>query len=151
MEQNEHTELEFHKKMAKDCFNMTWEYMDQQDKSAEDIRMMIHTAHTSVFHWHLVGETIHQARGEWQVSRVYSLAMMGESALYHGSQSLRICLENGIRDFDLAFAYEAVARALKLIGDQAGAMEHIELAKQAAEGIEQDEDKAYFLSELRSI
>ena len=73
---------------------------------------------------------------------------MGESALYHGENSLRICLENGIGDFDLAFGYEAVARALKLKGDLEGAERHIKLAEKASEGIEKEDDRTYFLSEL---
>ena len=137
--------------MARDCFNGTWDLIDKQDRTTEDIRLMIHKAHASVFHWHLVGEAVHQARGEWQVSRVYALADMGESALYHGENSLRICLENGIGDFDLAFGYEAVARALKLKGDMDGAEKHIMLAERVSLEIEKEEERTYFLSELATI
>ena len=151
MDQMQIIDAEWHKKMARDCFNGTWDLIDKQDRTAEDIRMMIHKAHASVYHWHLVGEAVHQARGEWQVSRVYALADMGESALYHGENSLRICLENGIGDFDLAFGYEAVARALKLKGDLDGAEKHIMLAEKVSLEIEKEEERTYFLSELATI
>lgn len=151
MDQKQIIDIEWHKKMARDCFNGTWELIDKQDRTTEDIRMMIHKAHTSVYHWHLVGEAVHQARGEWQVSRVYALAGMGESALYHSENSLRICLENGIGDFDLAFGYEAMARALKLKGDLDAAEKHIKLAEKVSLEIEKEEDRTYFLSELATI
>jgi hypothetical protein len=112
---------------------------------------MIHMAHTSVYHWSYVGEAVNMARGEWQVSRVYCVAKMAESALYHAQRSLGICLHNEIGDFDLAFGYEAVARALKLSGDQKGSRHYIDLAEQAAQKIASDEDKRYFLSELKTI
>ena len=58
---------------------------------------------------------------------------------------------NEIGDFDLAFGYEAVARALKLSGDQKGSRHYVDLAEQAAQKIASDEDKRYFLSELNTI
>lgn len=112
---------------------------------------MIHMAHTSVYHWSFVGEAVNMARGEWQVSRVYCVAQMAESALYHARRSLDICLHNGIGDFDLAFGYEAVARAMKLSGDLPGSRQQVALAEQAARQIAKSEDRDYFLSELHTI
>ena len=84
-------------------------------------------------------------------SGVYCVAKLAGSALFHARQSLSICLNNEIRDFDLAFGYEAVARALKLGGDKDQSRHYVNLVQQAAQKIAVDEDRNYFLSELNTI
>ena len=106
-----------HKKTAIECFNLCWDFMDKQDRTKEDDLKMIALAHRSLHHWKLVGTPLNEARGEWQVSRVYSILGIGEAALYHGLKSLTICQQNNIGDFDLAFGYEAVARAYSVMND----------------------------------
>lgn len=142
---------EFHKKQAIELFNATWDLIDVNERTHKQDVDMIHTAHASRYHWGQVGTELHFARGEWQISRVYALVGNGESALYHGKESLRLCKENGIGDFDLAFAYEAVARAYSVIGDEEKKMEALVSAKDAAKLIEKDEDKEYVMSEIDSI
>lgn len=142
---------EWHKKQAIDNFNYTWALIDKKERTVEDNVNMIHAAHASRFHWGQVGTPLHFARGEWQISRVYSLLNMTESALFHGEQSLNLCLENNIADFDLAFAYEALARSYKLSNNTAEMKKYYHLALSAADNIEKQENKDYFLSELNSI
>ncbi len=142
---------EWHRKQAIENFNTTWDYIDKKDRTQEDNINMIHTTHASRFHWGKIGTPLNFARGEWQISRVYSLLGMSESALYHAKLSLELCLKNDIKDFDLAFGYEAVARAYMVAKDEEQMKKHIILAKEASENIEKEEDKKYFLSELDSI
>lgn len=142
---------DWHKKQAIDNFNLTWDYIDKTDRTKEDELNMIHAAHTSRFHWGQIGTPLHFARGEWQISRVYSILELGDSALLHGDASLKYCLENDIKDFDLAFAYEAVARAYMIKGDKEKMSEYVSLAEKAAVDIEKQGDKDYFLSELKTI
>jgi hypothetical protein len=60
-------------------------------------------------------------------------------------------LENSIGDFDLAFAYEAMARGFTIAGDNAKASEYLSLASAAGDDIAEDDEKKYFLSELKTI
>lgn len=143
--------LEWHRQLAAQTFNSVWEILDQPQRSDYDVIRMIHMAHASVYHWSYVGEAIRMARGEWQVSRVYSVAGMAQSALYHAKISLAICQGSGIGGLDLAFALEAVARALSLEGKQAEARQYILEAREAAREIPGDEDRTCFLSELDTI
>ncbi|MBM7615730.1 hypothetical protein [Alkaliphilus hydrothermalis] len=142
---------EWHKKQAINNFNETWNFIDKKDRTKEDDAMMIHTAHASCFHWRQVGTPLEFARGEWQISRVYALVGMAEGALYHGKLSLELCQSNNIGDFDLAFGYEAVARAYMIMNDPQSMQEYVELATRAAEDIPEIENKEYFLSELKSV
>lgn len=143
---------DWHKKQAVDLFNKTWDLIDKGDeRTDEETFLMIHCAHASRYHWTEVGEPVHLARGEWQISRVYALLGMAEQALLHGQYSLDLCLDNQIKDFDLAFGYEAIARAAALLKDEELFDGYVALAKDAAEGIADPEDKVYFFEELKAI
>ena len=151
IEEKKYSEKEAHKKFAVDCFNGTWSLLDKKDRTVEEVDKMIHTAHASRFHWGEIGKPVHFERGEWQISRVYSVLKRSEPALSHAKRCLEICNENNIGDWDIAFAYEALARAYAIAGDKTECEKYLQLAKQAGEMIKKKEDKNYFLSELKTI
>ncbi|GHV38608.1 hypothetical protein FACS189490_00800 [Clostridia bacterium] len=136
---------------AKRLFNETWDLMDKKDRTREDDITMLHSAHTSCFLWRTANKPVNNARGEWQVSRVYSVLKMGELALLHGKYSLEICTENNIGDFDLAFGYEAVARAHAVLGDLTQANAYKQKALTASENISDEKQKEFTLGEIGSI
>ena len=140
-----------HRQLAVDLFNHTWELLDKSELTQAEVDEMIHAAHASRYHWGLVGTAVNLARGEWQISRVYSVLKRAEPALYHARRSLEICQENNIGDFDIAFAYEALARAASISGHEQTARENLTLAKVAGEKIAEQDDKDYFYSELESV
>ena len=51
-------------------------------------------------------------------------------------------------DFDIAFAYEGVARAYALGGNQQEAKKYLQLASAAGEAIADPEDKEIFVGDL---
>lgn len=140
-----------HKKHAVTCFNETWNLIDKTKRSQEEIDRMIHLAHASRFHWGEIGTPLEFARGEWQISRVYAVLNRHEPALYHGKRSLEICEENGVRDYDIAFGYEAIARAYAIAGNKDEALKYLALGKEAVENIKDDNDKEYTLSEIKAV
>jgi len=142
---------EEHKRFAVSLFNLTWSLLDKTDRTRQEEDKMIHAAHASRYHWGEIGTPIEFERGEWQISRVYSTLGRSEPALFHAKRCLDICKENSIGDFDIAFAYEAMARALSIAGEKAKCKKNLQLATQAAEKIKKQEDKNYFLSELKTI
>ncbi|MFX1239572.1 MAG: hypothetical protein ACFFA0_11035 [Promethearchaeota archaeon] len=145
--------LEFHEKIAKSTFNKTWDFLDKKDRTAEDDLDMIHTVHTSRYHWGILvsegkGGPINLQRGEWIISRVYSVLEKGEPALYHAKKCLELTEKNDIKDFDLAFAYEAMARASALLKNKKDYEKYFKLAKEAGEKIKKKDDKDYFFEDL---
>jgi hypothetical protein len=142
---------ELHKKFATDLFNLTWSLLDKKDRTVEEDDKMIHAAHASRFHWGEIGTPLEFERGEWQISRVYSVLKRSEPALYHAKRCLEICKKNNIGDFDIAFSYEALARAHGVAGLKEQCKENLELAKKAGQQIKKDEDRNYFLGELATI
>ena len=144
-------EQEPHRSFATSLFNLTWDLLDKEGRTQEEDDTMIHAAHASRYHWDQIGTPLEFERGEWQISRVYSVLGHAEAALYHGQRCLEICQENDIADFDLAFAYEALARAHAVAGQGAKSREYIERADEAAQQIEEESTRDYFLSELQTV
>ena len=144
-------EIDWHKREAVNNFNETWDLMQKEHRTHEETLDMLHKAHASRYHWGSIGTPLEFLRGEWQISRVYALAGMSESAILHGKESLRLCLDNDIGDFDLAFAYEAIARAYAIIHDTENVGYYLRKAKESAVHIEKPEDREYLISELQTI
>ena len=141
------------KLLAAQLFNETWRLMEQEERTGQDDDRMIHTAHASRYHWGQVptAPPAHLARGEWQISRVYTVLGRAEPALHHARRVLNLCQENGIGDWDLAFAYEALARAHAIAGDAGQAREFTDRALAAAEDIADSEDRDLVLADLETI
>jgi len=140
-----------HRKLAIDLFNRVWELLDRADRTPEEADEMVHAAHASRYHWGKVGTPLEFERGEWQISRVYSVLERPEAALHHAKRCLEICEANGIGDFDIAFAYEALARGNAVAGDGSKSREFISLAEKAAEAIEDEGNREYTLGEIESV
>jgi hypothetical protein len=98
-----------------------------------------------------VGTGVNRARSEWQCSRVYAVLGRAEPALWHAHRSLAFCERDGIGDFDLGFAYEALARAHAVAGDAAESRRWLEQAHNAAAEVTQDDDRELLLSDLETV
>lgn len=152
METTQEISDEQHVKLAVDLFNHTWTLIELPVRSPEETDAMIHTAHASRYHWGHYSEhqPHHLARGEWQVSHVYAILKMAEPSIYHAKRCLEICEENGIGDWDIAFAHEALARAYAAAGDRAGFQRHYSAAQVLGENIEDPDDKKQLFSDLKT-
>jgi len=146
-------DIKWHEKFAKDSFNKTWDLLDKNDRTTEENNEMVHAAHTSRYHWGILvanekGTPLNLQRGEWQIARVYTVLNRTEPARYHAKLCLKLTEEHNIGDFDRAFAYEAMARAMALAGDKDGFEKYYKLAEEAAQKIKEQGDKDYFLEDL---
>ncbi|HET9894408.1 MAG TPA: MerR family transcriptional regulator [Streptosporangiaceae bacterium] len=139
--------------LAKQLFNDCWRLMEMEKRTRDEDDEMLHIAHASRYHWSKVptATPANMARGEWQCSRVYCVLGRSEPALHHARRVLTICQENGIGDWDLAFAYEALARAHAVAGDAEQAREFTDQALAAAEDIVQDGEREMVLADLETI
>jgi hypothetical protein len=140
-----------HRQVGIALFNQTWTLIGLEGRTEEQDSEMIHTAHASAYHWMQVGTAVNRARSEWQCSRVYALLGRAEPALVHARRSLDFCKREGIGDFDLAFAYEALARAHAVAGDSGEAERWLEQARTAAAEIAEDDDRRLLLSDLETV
>jgi DNA-binding transcriptional MerR regulator len=145
------TTVEDERQLAVDLFNGVWRLLEQEDRGVEDDDRMLHMAHASRYHWGQIGTAVNLSRGEWQCSRVYAVLGRAEPALHHAQRSLDICRANGLGDFDLAFAYEALARASAVAGEKDQTRSWTEQALAAAEDVADPEDRELVLSDLETV
>jgi DNA-binding transcriptional MerR regulator len=132
-----------HRQLGVDLFNYTWTFLEKESRTRDEEEEMLYATHASAYHWlHADGAgPQNRARGEWQISRVYAVLGRGEAAVHHGQRCLDLCLENGIGDWDLAFAYEALARGHKVAGNEDEFRRNLRLAREAGTKIADAEDR----------
>ena len=136
-----------HRQLGVDLFNVVWRLIETR----EDDERMLHAAHASRFHWGEAPDCKPEnlARGEWQVSRVYTVLGLAEPALRHAQRCIGICQANGIGDWDLAYAHEAIARAYKTADMPAEAAAHAKLAAEVP--VADDEDREHLAQDLATL
>jgi hypothetical protein len=74
-----------------------------------------------------------------------------EPALWHGRRCLDLCDEHGIGEFDLAYAYEALARAHRVAGEVPEAEAYERLAGEAAGRILDPEEREHLHADLATL
>ena len=141
------------RRRAADLFNLVWKLLEKPDRTSGDDETMVHAAHASRFYWGESGTAKNWARGDWQLARVYSTLGRGEPALHHAECCLETCLAHpeDMEEFDLPYAYEALARAYAAAGNDEQAHHFLALARQTAERIEDADDREVLLADLETI
>ncbi len=137
--------------LAKTLFNYAWTLLEKPRRSELEAELMIDAAHASRLMWEEVGTPVNRARADWQCSRVYATLERPEPALHHAWRCLATCEEHGIDDFDLAYAYEALARAHAVAGEDELAAAYAERARQAGLQLANEPDRRMLLKDLETI
>ncbi|MGD8544787.1 MAG: hypothetical protein PVH12_01310 [Candidatus Bathyarchaeota archaeon] len=142
---------EFHKKIATETNNNIWPTLDAENPTEDQLEKALHMAYTSRYHWSKIGTAVNAVRAEYMIARVYSAMKRGEPAQFHAKRCLEIAEENNIGDWDLAFAYEVMARALSVAENKAECKKYYNLAQKAIDEIENPEDKKICQGELDKV
>jgi DNA-binding transcriptional MerR regulator len=142
-----------HRALGVALFNHTWALLEKPDRTPAETDEMVHAAHASRFHWSRAdgAETANLARGEWQCSRVYSVLGRGEPALWHARRCLAYDEAAGAGDWDLAAAYEAMARACAVAGDTTHAADWKAKAIAALDGIADKDDRDLIEGDIATL
>lgn len=140
-----------HEKFASGLFAEAHQLMSKEDRSQDDNDRMLHAAHASCYHFSLSGNPRYVARGEWLVSKAYAVLKRGHQAFAHARRSLEICMDNGIRDHHLAFAYESLARATMVQRKKKEMARYRYLAESAGNYITEIRAREEFDRELSTI
>lgn len=138
---------------AVDLFNRTWSLMELPERTPEQDDDMINAAHASRHHWAAVGTGANLARGEWQISRVYVTLGRAEPALYHAGRCLAYCeaSQDDIADWDIPYAYEALARAHLTAGNEDEAKRCAARARELAAQVADAEDREHLEEDLATL
>lgn len=143
---------EAHKYFAQATNGRVWELLQKPNRSSEENDEMLHTAHACSYHWQVVGTAVHRQRGEWLISHVHVILGHGNEALRHAQRCFEITEANRnlMQDFDIAYAFEGIARAQAMLGDHRIAEEFLVLAQQAGSAIADEEDRSIFMGDFDS-
>jgi hypothetical protein len=147
----------WHRKQAVDLFNHTWSFLDKEKRTKEEDDAMVNASHASRYHWGVRVKNnwdatpINLGRGDWQLSRVYAVLGDGERAIHYGQNYLNICKKEGIRDWDLAYAYEALARGFAVAGDKKNKEKYLKLAKEVTGEIEDKKTREMLENDFKTI
>ena len=145
MRRDEH---EFHRRVAVASFNRAWDFLEKKSRTREDDRMMLSLAHASRYHWGLVGTSLNQAVGDWQVSRVYAALGQSELALRYAKTCLEACEENHLGEL-VPSSYEAVARAYAVARDPKRAGGYLSKARRLLDSLPiGKEDRSIYLRQI---
>lgn len=141
---------EGHQKFAKNIFNGIWKLLEKSDRSAADDEEMLMRAFASAYHWKQIGTEIHSQRGYWMISKVYQELGKAAPALEWAQKCAEITRNHRqeMKDFDLAYSEEALARSYALAGDFDLAKEHHQQAAELGDKIQDPEDRKIFQSDF---
>lgn len=144
---------ETHRALGVGLYNRTWDLLAIEDRTPAQDDELVDAAHASAWHWLQVGNAANLARGHWLCSRVYTVLGRGEAAIHHARRANEVLAAGGggIEDWDAAAAAEAMARALAVSGDAAGAAEWKARATTALASIADPEDRAVIEADLATV
>jgi len=97
-----------------------------------------------------MSEYTDEQRGQWMISHVYAVLEKGEDALQYAEETMRLTTKHDFKDFDLAYAYESMARAHAALRNKLQCQTWLTKASDAGELISDAGDKKYFQSDLSS-
>jgi hypothetical protein len=141
---------EEHRALGIELYNGTWQLLD-----GPDLDDALDMAHASAYHWrHAAGATVaNRARSQWLCSRVHAVSGQPEGALHHARRCLSLVETNPaeMEDWDLAGAYEALARAHLAAGEPDEARRFHELGCTALETIADPKDRKHIEADLDSL
>ena len=144
------TIAEAHRYFAQSTNGRVWELLQKPSRSQAENDEMLHAAHACAFHWQFAGTALHQQRGEWLISHVHAVLRHGNEALRHAQRCFELTdtHRDVMKDFDVAYAFEGMARAQALLGDHRMAEEFLTLAQQAGNRIANEEDRSIFMGDF---
>jgi len=141
-----------HHYMGIEMNNQTWGLLDKKDRSEQDNIKMINFAKASLYHWRKSDKykVVNEQRGQWLISHVYAILDKSYEALSYAKETLKITEDNNLKDFDLAYAYESIARAHSISENIDESEEWYKKAKTAGDLIADTKDKEYFIVDLNA-
>jgi hypothetical protein len=114
---------------------------------------MLQLCLSSLWHWTQREDctSTNLSIGYWQVSRVYALMRQVDNARYYGERCLEASLAEGVEAYYRGVAFEALARAEAVAGNQDRMENYLLQAHLIADTLADPEEKKMLLSDLATI
>ncbi|MCD4785676.1 MAG: hypothetical protein K8T10_17785 [Candidatus Eremiobacteraeota bacterium] len=141
---------ESHKWHGVELNKLVWKLLEKKERTPGEDDTIIHASHASFYHWGKAGTVVNIARGYRLLSHVYAVLNKSVPALIYAKKCMEVTDKNKLKDFDLAYAYEAMSRAYAVGGNKANYEKYMKLAKNAGEEIKNDEDRKIFMATVQT-
>lgn len=140
------------KKLADEARELALKLLQQPKLGKEEEAQMVTAAQASVFLWSKAGTPLQTARAHWLACRVLCHLQEAKLAFLHA----QLCDFNtkkagDRRDYDEAYAMEALARASALKGDLEAAQRLKKEAEELGQKIRDPQEKQIFQQHLLSL
>ncbi len=131
---------DWHRAQGLECHNGVWEMVSAERTPGND-EELLRRAYASAYHWQRAARRtpVNEVRALYMLSKAHLLVGNVELALRYADACMAATLEQGLQDFDLAYAHEARARALGARGSTAESM--VEWAAAQAVPVVDPEDR----------
>jgi len=143
---------EAQREFAKKTNGRVWELLGKTNRTLAEDEEIVLAAQASLYHWTQIGTGVHAQRGQWLLAHVYTVLEQPDLAMQHASRCMELteAYPTEMKDFDLAYAYEALARAYGLQGNVEKAKETYAMAADAGAAISNAEDKEIFMGDFHA-
>ena len=107
----------WHRAQGVECNNSIWELVGAE-RTPERDEELLRRAYASAYHWQRAARRgpENEVRACYMLAKVHLLTGDPARSLHYADRCMAMCAEHGLADFDLAYAREARARALKVLG-----------------------------------
>lgn len=142
-----------HRVFSVEAFNSAWDYIENDDRSDEDVEEMISLAHSSAWHWTRRSDVRPKNRtiSAWQLSRVYAEAGRYDESERYARRSLEIAESGNVGPVFTGYAYEALARIAAARDDTKQRDEWVAMARAEAEKVDDEQDRERLLTDLEDL
>lgn len=140
-----------HKYFAAHCFNQAWDLIEKNHRSTDEDLLMVALNQASLYHWSQCPDynDQHRSVGYWQASRIQSI--LGNST--EAQRYAEICLSysHDLEPFYIGYAFEALARAAKIAGDNSKYREYLAAAEEKVKTISSKEERELLEKDLEDL
>jgi len=133
---------DWHRAQGIECNNSIWDLIGKEDRTPDDNEEMLRRAYASAYHWQRAQGTgpANEARARYMLAKVHLLAGRAARSLHYADACMAQCVQHGLADFDLAYAHEARARALRDLSREDEGLAAWEAAKAVPIADPEDQD-----------
>ncbi len=108
---------DWHRAQGIECHNGVWEMVAAERSPAND-EELLRRAYASAYHWQRAARRtpVNEVRALYMLAKAHLIAGHADESMHYADTCMAATREQGLDDFDLAYAHESRARALGALG-----------------------------------
>lgn len=142
-----------HRRFGSACNNRGWALADRPERTADEDRELLDTAHAAAWHWSRVGTELQRRRAAMLVCQAHAALRLGGAPALEAATVLRdwFLARDDTPDWERAFAHLVHANAAAAADDAPAHGDSWQRSEAAIAAIADDEDRAIVLVAFASV